>query len=215
MSHAYTPTPTALPGSVTIPDDGDDPDAADSGGPDETILDAIANLETSVIPQADFDRTQAHCSAADSEWGHVAGGNRTQQNEEPGGESLTIHCDLPHGGTWIGASVTISPIVAGRAGLPSVVPSVSAWKKRISTGAVTSVAGAVNDPSASVAAYEAPHDIPISIAGPNNVIDREFYTYYLLLSGEGDGGGANYSQFMQYVITTTTTTVDAIDPGAS
>ena len=215
MSYAYTPSPAPLPGSVTLPDDGDPPVAADTGGPDEIMLDALKNLENAVLPGADFDRTQAHCSAADSEWGHVAGGNRTQQNEEPGGESLTIHCDLPHGGTWIGASVTISPIVAGRAGLPSVLPSVSAWRKRISTGVSSSVAGAVNDPSASVVAYEAAHDIPISIAGPNNVVDRELYTYYLLLSGEGDGGGVNYHQFLQYVIATTTTTVDTIDGGAS
>lgn len=210
---AYTPTPNPLPGSVTLPADGEQPDAADTSGPDEIILDAIANLESSVLPQADLDRTQNHTVAADSEWGHVAGGGRTQQNEEPGGASLTILCDLPHGGIWIGSSVTIKPVVAARAGLPSVMPSVSAWKKRISTGAITSVAGAVNDSSGTVGAYETAHDIPISSF--SETINRELYTYYLLLSGEGDGGGGNYVQYMEFILATTTTTVDAIDPGAS
>ena len=213
MSHAYTPTPTALPGTVTIPDDGDLPVAADTGGPDEIILDALKNVEQYVILSGDVDRVQITSEADPSEWSYAASGNRAQQNEEPGGLSLRIPCSLPHGSTWSEGSVTISPVVVARAGLPSVMPSVGCFKKNVTTGTVTGLGSTYTDASATVGAYESVHTL--TNASFSEVVNSQQYTYYMLLSGEGDGGGGNYQQGLEYIGAITTHSATHIDSGAS
>ena len=217
MSSPYTPTPTPLPATIDVPDDGDLEDASSVNVPSETSLDAIANLElpqknpseSPPIASRDLNIAQRGMVWFDpAEWFLTA----ARPIPEAIGASATfyIRMDLtfPHGSTVKEFYVYILP-TSGHGALPGTMPSWTMYEKNMITGAETPVDSKA-DTSVNVAAYEVYHPIGHHVTVPF-VADRE-KRYFIVFNNEG---GANSDSNLQFHGAVSVCTVTSIDVGAS
>ncbi len=214
MPSPFTPTPTILPATITLPDDGDLEDVASVNVPSEVGLDAIAFL---TVP-AKTAGTQQKVASQDlniaqrgqvwydpAEWGQVTAKPSAVQLS---GTATYISMDLqlPHGSTLKELDVFITP-GGSHSGLPATMPSWTLYSRNMSTGADTSIISKV-DTSATVLAYETYHVIR---AFPAIVIDRA-KRYWVVMNGEGSTNALAGLVFQGIV---TVCTVTEQDVGAS
>jgi hypothetical protein len=87
---------------------------------------------------------------------------------------------MPNGSTLTSVRVRVIPQVLGRPGLPATMPTFKVYKADFN-GTTTLLATQI-DPSASVAAYETPHTVTMTI--PDEVVDNSSFTYWLDLENE-------------------------------
>lgn len=188
--------------------------AADVAAGLQNLLNRTQYLYDLKRPGQDYDKSGTmNCAAPEADWAYdTTTPARIQVTEAPAGQNLIINCDLPNQSTWVSQTVFINPVVAVRAGLPSVMPEVAACKMAISTGVVT-VLGTQVDTSADVTAYETYH--PISILSINETVDRATYHYFLILQGEGDGGGGNFVAGLGYNASSDNRVIDFLDESAA
>jgi hypothetical protein len=102
------------------------------------------------------------------------------RNTAQGGE-LDLALDrLPHGQTLDSVVLRWAP-AGGHAGLPDPMPGFTVY--RVDQGGSATSLGVATDPSASVGAYQAVHDIPLSSIA--HTVNLENYRYMIRLTGEG------------------------------
>lgn len=219
MASPYTPNPTALPATVDLPDDGDLEDASSVNVSNEAELDAIANLElpqTSGTPYpfpdtgVSLTRMQRGGAICDrTEWSQIpfldvwiAIGATPVQLVEP--LLLPLRSEFTDLLFYVSAG-------AGHGGLPGPGdrPTVNIYEYEPSTQTATLLAGPVEDPttSISIAAYEAPHAIPVSMSGifPDPINKK----YFATLTTEG---GVNAEVGFRYDAVQTSCTIVVQDP---
>lgn len=99
---------------------------------------------------------------------------------------------MPHGSTLSAVSIKVIPQVLGRPGLPGSMPMFKVWKADFDGVTGPALATQV-DPSASVAAYETPHTVDITV--PFEIIDNTAYTYWLDVESESGVNSATQTIF--------------------
>lgn len=111
---------------------------------------------------------------------------------------------IPHGATLTAVALIVQG-ASGHAALPTAKPSM-AMKSMSTAGAVVTIGSTPTDPSGTVAAYEAVHQITLS--GLNEVIDRVTKRYFVYLTGEG---GTNFIAGYKVLGVSVTYTISAMD----
>ncbi len=118
------------------------------------------------------------------------------------GDYLYVGLDVPHGATLTSVTIYINPDGA-HVGLPANMPRIRVSK--IGIGGTETVIGVeTTDATAFLVVYEAAHTITVS--GLSEVIDRTAYRYNVRLQSES---GANALAGMEYILTSTTCTVNS------
>ncbi|WP_437948634.1 hypothetical protein WME98_49945 [Sorangium sp. So ce296] len=101
----------------------------------------------------------------------------------------------------------------GHAALPGGMPDLILYRKRIgTTGAASGVVDSTNDGSASTTAYQAEHNITLTL-GTSHTADTSTHSYYVVITSESDGGGPYAiagAEFYGLLVTYTYTRVDRI-----
>jgi hypothetical protein len=195
MPTTYTATATGEPVlQTTIPSDGDARDASSVNVAFEGLADDISRLAKGGMTSATVTRSFAHfeyTAGAINAWiryrstvsTYTSHWSQSSTTEDTGAGDTILWgvLDLPHGARL--AAVFLSVASDGtHAALPETMPSFTLYQQHLSSGVVT-ILGTATDSSATVAAYEAPHQIGLSVS-PNHVVDRETSTYLIAVSGE-------------------------------
>lgn len=110
---------------------------------------------------------------------------------------------LPNGSTLTEVVVYHNRTDGGA--LPTNKAKATLWKRDITTGADTTIAGPVTDPTSPVGDYEDHHGF--SLSGLSEVIDNEVNVYYVNFDGE-TGSNTENTQFSGCAATTTLTEQD-------
>ncbi len=77
----------------------------------------------------------------------------------------------------------------GHAALPSIMPELTLYRKRTDpAGAASASIGNEFDSSADAAAFEAEHDITLTVGSGGHTADTSTAVYYAIVSSESDGG---------------------------
>ncbi len=76
----------------------------------------------------------------------------------------------------------------GHTALPTFKPQLILYRKRVGTsGAASGAVGSANDPSADTTAFQAEHDITLTLGSPHTATVNT-HSYYAVLVSEADGG---------------------------
>lgn len=197
MSSAYVSTATgAVVNSVTLPNDGDDEDAASVDAPFEQNADNIWRIaqggmnpqSLTRIVQWWFPPVIAPANVPgwvpgqtsgipDQTWVHNSIRNPSGDNS-----LLYAELDVPNGATLTSVSVDINPLT-GRGGVPAVLPNLSLYKmSSSSTIPIVSTVFSQQDPSALQTDYEKEHSITSATLA--EIVEKQFHKYLLVFTGE-------------------------------
>jgi hypothetical protein len=190
MSETYVGDPNAPWEDDTIPDDGDDEDAASVDVALQSHADKLAYLKALRHESSSVYRVlNAH------PWTNTPGNWEVERYpSDPLGwkqlafvdndRTLVFPFNLPHGCTLYNLFVRIKPVV--HVSVPTVPPGWNLIEIDRATGAPTVVAS-MTDAPANVAAYNAAHDLA-KVSGLSAVIDRDAKRYQLEVFGESSSG---------------------------
>jgi hypothetical protein len=93
---------------------------------------------------------------------------------------------------------------SGHTVLPALKPRIQIVRMRLPLSHTLHAGSYVSDPSASVAAYAAPHSI-VATCNQNNVIDKANWAYYLMVQNEGGLNAVNALTIVDISLTQTIT----------
>lgn len=222
MSTVYTPTPTIMPATITLPQDlVDQRTAASVNVPFQTLADAIAYLTGTVTTYRGVNRPAAYVSAGPAVAGDtaqtavvVAGGAYSYELKfdtayDGGAQGRIMYfplTDLQTDDVITAATVYVTPAGA-HGGLPALMPGICLIRRLRSTGVISSLqsAGFALDTSAGVGAYEATHPIETGAAiDQNNTVKNQDYEYFLLVQNEGNTNALPYLDVGGAYLTITT-----------
>jgi hypothetical protein len=110
----------------------------------------------------------------------LLGLNQAVANSNVASNKIFYQLGMPSGSTLTTLRIRVIPDVLGRPGLPATMPTFKVYKADFN-GTTTLLATQI-DPSASVAAYETPHTVTMTI--PDEVVDNSSFTYWLDLENE-------------------------------
>jgi len=109
-----------------------------------------------------------------------------------------------------GATITIMKAylkgAGGHGALPATMPQARAYKVSISDGSATLLGSATNDPSGTTGAFQAAHEIAVTMT---EVVDSTTYRYLIDVSTET---GANSIAGALYIAGRASVTVASLDP---
>ncbi|KYF64524.1 hypothetical protein [Sorangium cellulosum] len=121
-----------------------------------------------------------------------------------------------HLNPYVPRNANITQIVArfkgapAHAALPGGKPELILYRKRIGTsGPASGAVGSAFDPSASTAAFQGEHDIPLVLGTPHT-FNSQTHSYYAVITSESDGGANAIvgAEFHGLKVTYTYTRVD-------
>lgn len=213
MSTVYTPTPTIMPASITLPQDlVDQRTAASVNVPFASLADAIAYLmQTATVRRArgctsdlimgngNTAKTQAMVGIAMAETlsasNAVLYGDHLRYAVVDAAAARGLHVYFPlnsiliDGATITSAKIWVQPNTA-HASLPAMMPAMAIVRLRVETGAEVGIvtAGMTDDASPDVATYNTVHAITITPDNANAVVDLSDatgYQYYMVFCNEG------------------------------
>lgn len=187
MGSPYTPTPTALPGSVTLPDDGDPRTAASVRSQDETMLDAIALLEDGGPVYHVEDRALEWDPVA-IDFANWAVDNQGSLLDQTPGSVVPLELNFPHEATVEVLTARFDP-TDGHAGLPAIMPTLKWYKLDVTTGAATQIGSTATDATATAGAFDAAHALSITPGTPET-INKDLYRYIALFTSESGANSA-------------------------
>lgn len=219
----YNPTASRM-GSITLPADGENIDAADVNGPFQEVSDGVALLQPTTTREvaADGVRMESGLVAASTafaslgtltftstthiENSHTQLGTIVMKTVSTMADARVFYIPLDDLGSYNGYTLTTAVMrVLGKAGhgaLPSLMPRIAVVRYGVSaTTGLLSTSWAV-DASGSTGAYEVEHSITFT-ADQNNVIDTSQYRYALLLQNEGSTNATNGLQARRIILTLT------------
>jgi len=231
MSSVYSPTPVGLT-DITIPDDGDDLDAASVNTPIEALADAIAAISPSAtLMLTAYPRlrwiTLSESSASpnvasggmrmivvsstdvdvnDGIWGRfeIAAVNSGAALANVFGIEIGTDLHPYHGWTLTTCVLTLQGKSPHDA-LPALMPRAALARYDAGASAsLCSTAWAI-DASADTTAYQASHTITLTV-DQNNVIDADSYDYIFLVQNEGNTNGVAGLKIDKIVLTFTAPT---------
>lgn len=199
MSHIYVPSPAPLPSAgVTLPDDDDKAEVADVNVPFETILDAIARLESQWIqipinPINDTNSTPLFSARWTFD---VSLGLWVQHDITDPGALWVPLGPTPDAGTLAEVEIEVDgdagPAAVGHPAVPSPAPSLAVF--RVEAGVMTQIGSTATDGSGSVSAYHTPHTI--AVTGLAEALSKA-RTYLARINGEA-GASARANELAVY-----------------
>lgn len=186
MSETLAGDPDADWEDLTIPDDGDDEDASSVDVAFETLANRTAYLKalrhqvSSVFRNCNKAWGDEHWSDYQAITGLAGGMGWIMSDADPGEDnSLWFDVDVPHGCVITNIGVKIKPSSAHGV-LPPNMPRIQLFEIDSNGSAVQIFS--LTDPTGSIAAYEARHDLTkIGLTVPVDKIDKR---YVLAFSGE-------------------------------
>ncbi len=217
MPHVYAGSDVNAT-SVTLPDDGDDKNAASVNVPFEAIWDRLTHLNLPEITGSPYP--------------FPAGGiSLTRMQRMPVILTASEWSQIPFLDVWLAVGATpvqlVQPLLlplqseltdllfyvsagSGHGGLPGPGdrPTVNVYEYDPATQTATLMAGPVEDPktSVSIASYEAPHVIPVSLSWFPDPINMK---YFATLTTEG---GVNAEVGFRFDACQTVSTIFVQDP---
>lgn len=219
----YNPVASKL-GSITLPADGENIDAADVNGPFQDVSDAVTLLQPTTTREVSpgavrsisglLAASPAFASlgtlslptSTDIENSHTQLGAFVTKTANTMADAKVFDVPLVALGHYNGYTLTTAVVrvmgKAGHAGVPAMLPRIAVVRHGNSaTTGLLSTNWAL-DASASTGAYEVEHAITFT-ADQNNVIDTSLYEYSLLLQNEGSTNATNGLQVRRIILTLT------------
>lgn len=223
MSHTYTPDPDHNPTTTTLPDDGDDEDAASVNTPLEDVADKAAYTQKHYPLDTTYtvDRVQTNlvypvtadnAAPATQQWFLNPGSAWTQTDVTVAiGASIYQELDLPDGCVLQNVFVRLKGETAvPHSALPAQLPQARVFKVNAVTGVSTALSALTTDPAATQPIYDGAHEIPIFSIGAT--VDRTSFRYLVKITGES---GANAQAGLQLLATLVQFQVTKLDKGAA